>query len=305
MMMMMERLRFTWWNTGLTPPNQKKSNAVTQGYTAFNDILSELLTLSDFIGLCEVGKDDLDHIKSHLDEETWAVKSLLVKTISKKGYYDLCCIYRKDVLLASANSDTINALFSGTEIKAAQKISVTTKTHAPTSFALYLSHWPSRLRGKVDERVAAAGAIRNDFLKLPPDTLPIFMGDYNDSPFSESLNVHLQATKCYDAVQRSAKTVLYNPFWKLTVSDEKYTYYNQKNCKSFSRGTYYFSQGTADALSWYSFDQIILSGMFLGSSKWHLDEPYTQVIRTPTIVRYFGNTAHVDHYPITLHIVHP
>ncbi|EJL6727415.1 hypothetical protein KIN38_00080 [Vibrio sp. B511a] len=303
MLFQLENLRFTFWNCGLTPP-KGRNKALGSGYVDFQIVCDYLIACSDVIGLAEVGSDNLENIELYAETKGWETLSLLKKTDNGGSYFDHMLLYNPSKVDARF-VDTIIASVGTSNIKAAIHTAISTKTHSPTTFDLFISHWPSRLQGKKDEREFAANSLKQYIDNLPSKKNVICMGDYNDSPFSKSININLHSSKCYDAINSRPEHTLYNPFWKLSVSQDQYTYYKDiKSCKSV--GTYRFKGNSVDHLNWYSFDQILVSGSFLGFSQWHLDEPSTKIIDERRILTLFNNSSsYVDHLPVTLHIVHP
>lgn len=303
MLFELESLRFTWWNCGLTPP-KGANRGDTRGYQDFEDVISHLIPTSNIIGLCEIGELNIDHVSTIAQSSGWHLENLISKTPNNMAYFDHALLYDPTKVSVEKITDIISPLGTS-QIKSGQHLRISTLTHAPTHFDVFLSHWPSKLRGGDEERETAATGLLGYINSTLENSNFICMGDYNESPFSQVMNVKMQSTKCYHAVMKSPRHTIYNPFWKLSVSQKKYTHL-QKDFDDFSVGTFEYRSNTSDHMNWYSFDQILVSGNFLGSSEWHLDETETRVIRHETIRNLFTNReSYVDHYPITLKIVHP
>ena len=302
MLMLLERLRFSWWNTGLTPPT-KHSRGAKDNYIAFTDIISVLIKKSDFIGLCEVGQYDSRIIEKIATNAGWNFLPLLHKTKSNRTYFDHAVLFNPLKVSVEHFKDT-ESNHGGKSIKVAQWLKLKTTSFGQPEFHLFLSHWPSKILDKVEERENAASALRFTIAPLlNSNEKVILMGDYNESPFSKAINIKLQSSKCYDAVISSKNQIIYNPFWKLSISDKSYSHL-EVNPKKLSQGSYYYNNTSVDLLKFLSYDQILLSSNFLGSDEWHLDESRTELVLTDQIVQYFeDSSSYVDHYPITLQIV--
>ncbi|MCL1063310.1 endonuclease/exonuclease/phosphatase family protein [Shewanella benthica] len=303
MLMLLERLRFTWWNSGLTPP-RGKSRGTANSYASCFQVLDEIVGVSDFIGLCEVGHEDMDALNAYADAINWELLPLLKKTPSNKSYFDHAVLFNP-LVMGIKFERNIFSVMGNSYLKAGQHLKVTTKSYANPEFHIFLSHWPSKILDQTMQRNFVAQALREAVQQLLENgEKVILMGDYNDSPHSHLMNVQLQSTKCYEAVLSSVKSILYNPFWKLTTGRRGYTHL-ENDIKSLSSGTNYYSGLNPEAIRWQSFDQIIFSGSFLGPSEWYLDEPRTQIIDTAAINRLFSNKSHVDHFPVTAQVVRP
>lgn len=302
MLMLLERLRFTWWNSGLTPP-RGKTRGTANSYTFCFQVLDELVGVSDFIGLCEVGNDDVDALNAYAASIGWELLPLLKKTPTN-SYFDHAVLYNPSVVEVEFKKN-IFSIMGNSYLKAAQHLKITAQSHATPEFHIFLSHWPSKILDQTEQRKFVANSLRSAVQPLlEKGEKVILMGDYNDSPHSHLMNVQLQSTKCYEAVVSSAKSILYNPFWKLSTGEKGYTHL-EDDIKSLSVGTNYYNGLTPEAIRWQSFDQIIFSGNFLGNSEWHLDEPRTQIIDIGTIQQLFSNKNHVDHFPVTAQVVRP
>ncbi|MGI2098220.1 endonuclease/exonuclease/phosphatase family protein [Shewanella glacialipiscicola] len=304
MLMLLERIRLTWWNTGLTPPNGR-SRGASNSYNSCFKVLDELTSVSELIGLCEIGDDDIAALEVYASLNNWKLLPLLKKTPSNRSYFDHAVLYNPQVLEVEHYEDIISVM-GNTFLKAAQHIKLKTKSYANPEFNLFISHWPSKVLEQNEQRAFAAQVLR---LAIQPllksGEKVVLMGDYNDSPHSNLMNVQLQSTKCYAAVISSLHSILYNPFWKLSTGEKGYTHL-ENNISSLSVGTNYYNGLSPEATKWQSFDQIIFSGNFLGGSEWHLDEPRTRIINIESIANLFSDkNSHVDHFPVTAHIVRP
>jgi exonuclease III len=302
MLMLLERLRFSWWNSGLTPPT-KKSRGPADCYDSFDTVLTNLIHQSDLIGLCEIGNEDHTVIEHLVGMKGWSYLSLTKKTEKKGTYFDHAILFDPSKLSVEF-IDNIESSHANKTIKVSQQLKVTTKSFGHPEFNVFLSHWPSKIMDKVEERENAASSLRftiNPLLKRGERV--ILMGDYNESPFSTPMNIKLQSSKCYDAVISSKNSILYNPFWKLSISKKNYSHLESKP-KEMSRGSYYYSPISKDLNKFLTYDQILLSGNFLGQDEWHLDERATKILVSEATSNSFNDkNIHVDHYPITIQII--
>ncbi len=125
---------------------------------------------------------------------------------------------------------------------------------------LLVNHWPSRRSGKdetIYKRLAAASKNREiitDILAEEPDAKIIIMGDFNDNPFSKS-------------IQRLKETNMYNPMDLLLT--------NEKGSQNY-RG------------DWNLFDQIIITNNFLKAHNNSLQFVESNIFNPRELQEYSG-----------------
>lgn len=293
-------LRFCWWNVGLSPAAPSatsKANADT--YTTLCNHLENLLLEEsmDFLALCEVSSDDVLHFIEHLDIENIGILDLT--NDAGRSRFDMVIIYNK----AKIGVEHIKGLVktkTGNTIKAAQLVQLTNLNDNKCIY-VYLCHWASRLRGDSESRrIAAADLVYNSATELMSEGHDVIvMGDFNDNPYDASLNSHLHASRCHDAVIKYPNEFFYNPFWRSVVSEKKYSQTTKE--VMYRSGTHKFKEFNGTV--WHSYDQIIVSGSFLTNSYWHLNEFQTHVMSLNSLLTHYDDkTNFIDHLPIVCEI---
>ena len=161
-----------------------------------------------------------------------------------------------------------------------------------------VAHWPSRRGGKQSNsrEVAAALAKRivDSLNTVDPSSKVIYMGDLNDDPFDKSI------AKVLDAKREQKEVVsngMYNPFWNILKSGVGSLAY----------------QG-----SWNLFDQIMVSGNFLGTDRSNLKYWKAEVFNQDFLINQDGQfkgypkrtfakgiwlNGYSDHFPTLVYFV--
>lgn len=298
--MLLNSLRFGWWNVGLSPASpraQTKASPIT--YPILCSHINKLLLEQscDFLGMCEVSSDDIKHIKRQIDDETYSIIDLTQEAGQTR--FDMAVIYNKSKIKVE-HENTIFNFKTGNIIKAAQVVNIVSLNNNKC-IRVYLCHWSSRMDSSgALKRCAAAELVYASAVKLMENGVDVIvMGDFNDNPYDESLNVRLQASRCHDAVKKYPKEYFYNPFWRTVVSDFKYSHADSNTEHRSGSYKYKQFQGTI----WHSYDQICVSGSFLSKGSWHLNEYETKVISYKDILDdYSNNKIFIDHLPIICEI---
>ncbi|HGF5121755.1 endonuclease/exonuclease/phosphatase family protein [Vibrio parahaemolyticus] len=298
--MLLYNLRFGWWNVALSPAAaQAKSKANDTNYATLCAHIETLMKEQscDFLALCEVSSKDVRYLAESLELEGITILDLTEKV--GRTRFDMAVIYNNQKIKVR-HSHNLSKIMTGNTVKAAQLVEVENLDDSKVIHA-YLCHWASRLNGDGEaRRIAAADIVYNSASDLMEgDADVIVMGDFNDNPFDISLNKHLNANRCHDAVKKYPKEFFYNPFWRSIVSDYKYSHATTN--ETYRSGSHRFKQflGTI----WHSYDQIVVSGSFLGNNYWHLNENRTQVVTTAEILTHFDDSKHfIDHLPIICEI---
>ncbi|WP_102495983.1 endonuclease/exonuclease/phosphatase family protein [Vibrio splendidus] len=293
-------LRFAWWNIGISPAAASKSDMVD-----FDNLTTELLALftvhrASLLAICEVSSSDVKEIAQRLSSP-YKILDLTFKT--GRTRFDTAIIYDSKKINVSHLKD-LTSKIQGRTIKAAQKIKVI-ELKDGDEFVLYLCHWPSRLRGDGEaKRLRAADILYLDSSEeMSNGKLAIIMGDFNDNPYDVSIQNNLCALRCHDATRKYPMEIFYNPFWRKLVSKSNYNHLSGKQNKFHSGSHYYVS---ASQSNWHMFDQIMVSGGFLGSTKWHLQESETGVIDNGQyLTNILDNGSIYDHLPVICEITKP
>ncbi|MGV2702288.1 UNVERIFIED_CONTAM: hypothetical protein MT382_00470 [Aeromonas salmonicida] len=251
----------------------------------------------DFLGICEVSSNDVKHLAEQIDSESFSIIDLT--QAAGQTRFDMAVIYNKSKIKAELYRSIFNFKM-GNVVKAAQAVDIVTLNN-DKYIRVYLCHWSSRLDSSgALKRCAAADQVYSSAVKLMEEGKDvIIMGDFNDNPYDESLNVRLQASRCHDAVKKYPREYFYNPFWRTVVSDLKYSHANINT--EHRSGSYKYKQflGTI----WHSYDQICVSGSFLSNGSWHLNEYETKVLSYEDILEDYGDSKHfIDHLPVMCEI---
>ncbi|GGI70229.1 hypothetical protein GCM10007978_05210 [Shewanella hanedai] len=298
--MLLYNLRFGWWNVALSPSALKaksKANATT-----YLTILAHIETLMcesscDFLALCEVSAEDVRYLSDNLNLEDVTLLDL-THTVGRTRF-DIAVIYKHSKVKVRHNR-TLSKFLTGNTVKAAQLVEVENIDDSKVIY-IYLCHWASRLNGDGEaKRITAADIVYNDAIEImDAGNDVIVMGDFNDNPYDASLNNHLKANRCHDAVKKYPKEYFYNPFWRSIVSEYKYSHAG--TAKTYRSGSHKYKQflGTI----WHSYDQIIVSGSFLNNSYWHLNEFRTQILTPEVLLTDFEDSNNfIDHLPVVCEI---
>ncbi|WP_340642593.1 endonuclease/exonuclease/phosphatase family protein [Photobacterium damselae] len=298
--MLLYNLRFGWWNVALSPAAaQATSKANHANYTTLCTHIETMMKEQscDFLALCEVSSDDVKHLSVSLELEGITLLDLTEKV--GRTRFDMAVIYNNNKINVR-HKHSLSKFMTGNTVKAGQLVEVENLDDSKI-IHVYLCHWASRLSGEgEDKRIAAADIVYNSASSLMEcDADVIVMGDFNDNPFDISLNRHLKANRCHDAVKKYPKEFFYNPFWRSVVSDYKYSHATTN--ETYRSGSHKFKQFSGTI--WHSYDQIMVSGSFLSNNYWHLNEHRTQVVTIEAILSHFDDRNHfIDHLPIICEI---
>lgn len=293
MPLVVERLTFGWWNTGLSPAG--KSRASEHDLLIAVEIIENLLLQErvECLGLGEVAKSDLDLILDRLATPGYICYEGTFRY--GRAQFDTAAIFN-GARLNQLDQQTIFERRGDRALKLANRVSFTMNGDA-VPFHVFISHWPSHLIPDSESlRVTLGvrlGSIIQDLIRHEPEPRVIVMGDFNEEPFHECLEAHLLATRDRSYAIRST-SYLYNPFWRHLGEAEPYTFTGP--VRSFA-GTCYVSAGTTT--KWKTVDQIIFSSAFLGRSAWHLNEQLVKILHiTPKATGTKLGTGIFDHFPV-------
>jgi predicted extracellular nuclease len=129
-------------------------------------------------------------------------------------------------------------------------------TQAGHDLVILCNHWPSRKGGTYESRgyrMTAGETLaywHERILEEKGADIPIIaLGDFNDDPFDESLQVHAQATRERGDIERARSARFYNLAWRYLVQDVV----DRKGRAKRLHGTFYYG-GNGNL-----FDQILVS----------------------------------------------
>lgn len=271
------KISFAWWNTSLSPP---RGAPATDGHKEF--VIEKINRLINEVGiqvlaLGEVAERDIEMIRQRCAVAPYVMISGCKPAGGGPGWFDSCVIFNSETFAAAGDSEEIELLREGRTLRVAQKFTFSfSAENIPIHF--FVSHWPSRLRcGQNDPARLRMGeylrrTINDDvFTKFGDDALVVLLGDYNDEPFDQSLTEHLWSTRDRELVKKK-RTLLYNPFWRSLGHASAVDIVTSTSL--LDGGTYYYSND--ETSRWRTFDQILVSSVFLDSSGWHLNETLTR-----------------------------
>lgn len=263
-------LKIAWWNCHISAPATKaKPGVVTDEFISI--ILTVLDSGVDLFCLCEVNEKDCQELErkikiaAHLDSRyaDFTVRSLYSKDGNKIDDYGV--IYRHSKLSPSGDAVDLNAKADVTEkhLKVGKKLGF--KLDGTLDLWVILCHWQS-LRTYTEDshvRTEVATVLRGyveDIYEQDGDALIAICGDFNDEPFSRTLQMALKASRDISYVKARSKA-LFNPFWRLIGITDLVA------GSHLPAGTC-ITADTQHMTNWRTFDQIILSSGFLKNG-WH------------------------------------
>ena len=163
---------------------------------------------------------------------------------------------------------------------------------------MIVNHWPSRFASSPARERAGVlvRALKDSLLTAMPESKVIIMGDMNDDPDDRSMKTCLGAMRDKEDIE--AATDLYNPWWDIL--------------RKRGHGTLKYRG------KWNLFDQIVLSGDFIGSDrstlKLYKSEIFSRNYMFQQEGRYKGNTlrthaggvwlnGYSDHLPVIVYLL--
>lgn len=281
-----------WWNTGLRPrgsirpqPEESQSRLIAQTLKLLVD-----QNRVDCFVLGETTREVAEEIRSSAGID-YRLESV------EQGNVNISVLYEPARLLLL---DSRILPITYVEKTLIRSVRWTFALKDELWFHLFACHWPSRLQGEQArrERIELAAGLRRHLQELQGtlEELPaIFVGDFNDEPFDESVSAWLQTSRDLKRVSKKP-SLLYNPFWSHLGEDAG-------TADALLRrppGTHYFA---SDQLSeWFTFDQGLVSSEFILHNDWQLDEPNTGILALPHLIRPTERRIEktMDHFPILL-----
>lgn len=281
------KITFAWWNTALAPSTKSRKHEEDQALVVNVLIYLAETYNADFISLGEMSDEDLAYIEQNFPLEGWTFESGL--TSAGRAKFDLCYIYKREIFEWFSIEDVTDTSY-GTTLKVAQCVRLTER-RSDTPLVIYASHWPSRLNTDAvhHHRNVLCTRLRDAVLATKSIDLTqaqvIMMGDYNDEPYSQAMDGHLQASRDRNLVKKN-ETLFFNPCWAMLSGSS-----------GASRGSYYWSQGRT--AKWLTFDQIIFTSNFLSGDGWQVRDTNSMVAEIPELdakIRHYK--SEFDHLPI-------
>ena len=283
-------LKCAWWNCKLSPPkNGATRYPVTDNF--FSVVHAILQREVDILGLCEVDRNNIQHLQQALNEGSYSKYIVLDLYSPGKSIDDFCLIFNSEKLSVSSEAVDANIKDSHTDqwLKAGIFIGLTPTQGNEIFFGL--SHWQSRGTYSYGstERLRLGDALRTKamaILDVHPSSPIVLLGDYNDEPFDISIVRGIGASRDINYVKKSSK-YFYNPFWShLSPHPEG------------PAGTFIHPKciGSDGAV----FDQILFSSHFV--REWEFKE-HAAIISDINFVESNTQWKDIsDHYPILSHV---
>jgi len=289
------RIIFSWWNTSLSPVGRRRSTD-DQRAIAF-DVIKYLTSQVgvDCLGLGEVTIEDVEEMIKAAELDGYEFVDGTLKT--GRLQFDTGLLYRKDKLKLTDSTSLVSARGSRS-FKVANRIDFIVP-NTERFFHVFVSHWPSRIwckensadRHLLGVRLRDAVEELNKLYDSPAHI--ILLGDFNDEPFDPSLSEQLLAGRDRNLIKKNPM-LLYNPFWRRL--GEAVPQVPGIPCRSYSGSCFHKS---GKETNWRTFDQIIFSSTFLGSSEWHLNEKYTHILQLHPFDTVITKSYEIfDHFPV-------
>lgn len=297
-------LKIAWWNCHLSAPaSSAKPGKVTTEFVTV--ILGMLDSGVDLLCLCEVNEDNCLELRRQIlvasltdpQYASYTVLSLYSKDGNKIDDYGI--VYKQEKLAPASNVVDLNAKSDVTDkhLKVGRKLGF--KLGGAVDLWVILCHWQSlRTYSEHDHvRTEVALALRGyvkDIYEEDPDALIVICGDFNDEPFSRSIEMALKASRDISYV-KARSDALFNPFWRLVGMTDLVTGTHLPAGTCASPDAKYMT-------NWRTFDQIILSSGFLKGG-WSFVGSGVEIISALNISGSTLKWADLsDHYPITCNL---
>lgn len=301
---MNENIKIAWWNTALSPPKSNSRSNVNGNIIFAKELIEKLITEHevDIICLCEVNQSDIDFFKTNFIGTNFSI----IEGAGKAGrtHFDFCTIYNHKKLIAKYDGYIIRNILNKT-LKIGQQIDFSTSNSTTTNeanFSLILSHWPSQrtYHSTHPQRRKLASNLKFHVESLV-DTgtqYVVLMGDYNDEPYSTSIEEELQAVRDIE-LARDGEGYLYNPTWRYLG--------NHISCTDITCGTSHINTGTiyypaGDYTKWNVYDQMIFTKGFLDGGGWKIKDLKINILSDDSISSKIRSNSIFDHLPIMAEI---
>lgn len=289
------QISLAWWNTSLSPLCVERA---TDEQKAIALDVVRYLTTDLKVDCLALGEITLGNLEFFLDELQLEDYSVYDGTVQQGNFkIDTGALYRTDTLHLF-DDRTLIPVKNGHSFKLANRLDFIVPD-LDIFLHLFISHWPSRLTcGKDNPNRHFLGMRLRESVEEVNEqhgrpAYVVLLGDYNDEPYDSSLAEHLLAVRDRRLVGKRPK-LLYNPFWRHL--GEAQPYVRDGNIQNYS-GSYFHKDGTET--QWRTFDQIIFSSPFLGGSRVHLNESFSQILRLDSLLPHLLKRSEIfDHLPV-------
>jgi predicted extracellular nuclease len=238
----------------------------------------------DILGVCEVeNKFALQKLSAHLNEQIPSRDYDIVHADSTRDQRGIDTAFIFDRLKYTVAPDTLFSYFVMRRTGTRDITQITFTTQRGNDLIAMCNHWPSRSGDAYKSRgyrMIAGETLsywHQRILEKKGKDIPIIaMGDFNDNPFDESLQIHACATRERGDVER-AKTAayFYNLAWRYLVQVAN----DHKGKSRQIHGTYYYD-GDGNV-----FDQLLVSkGLLSQKGKIRVIEDTAKIELFPEMV---------------------
>lgn len=273
----------------------------------------------DILGVCEVENDFvLQQLTTRLNEQINNRNYAVVHVDATQDQRGIDTAFIFDSAKYTVDPHAIFSHFVMRRTGTRDITQATFTTQAGNDLVALCNHWPSRSGGAYESRgyrMTAGETLsywhQRIWEERGSDIPIIAMGDFNDDPFDDSLQVHARATRERGDVERSKTAVrFYNLAWRYLEQQGQ----DHKGNPKLLTGTLYFN-GNGNV-----FDQLLVSkGLLLQTSPITVDEATARIELYPEMIDHrvangpirFGlpdgdaaknvNTAGFsDHFPVSI-----
>lgn len=286
------KLRFGWWNTGLTGRREPDEGPITVAAGVVRALIDDLGC--SVIGLCETAPGALHVLMKRLRlGDEWEV---LRAPAGSGASHDLVVVF-DTLVVRKVRHESVNAKVAGHVACAALVLEI--ELPLADSLRLGLSHWPAigmgdqdHVRGLQREMATSLRGAINVEPGRPFDRV-LLVGDFNVEPFQSPM-LMLGGTRDMEQVRRRSG-LLYNAAWRWLGAAEPF---GGRVGVGTSFGTHFYRSGVESR--WRTYDQVLVSASLVSGVGWTLREDETfpwhgEAVRGPKGAYIH---EHLDHLPL-------
>jgi hypothetical protein len=273
-------ITFAWWNLENLFPPGKHPEWKGWGTALFDQKLAHLGRVirsmtpdrrgPDCLGVCEVADEQVLQalVERHLADLDYRI--VHHDSPDLRGI-DVAFLYRPALFDLHADLTRAHTIAKRTPTRDIFEVYLTVRTNGAV-LVLLGNHWPARSAGVYESepfRIMAADqcSVIVDELRARNDGVQLLVvGDFNDEPFSRSVQEYLLAVRDKERMldSRTTRPYLYNCSWRLLLDES-------------APGTYYRAE---EKTPWLLFDQVMVSpGLLRPAGGLRLDEESVTVFR--------------------------
>ena len=273
----------------------------------------------DILGVCEVENAfALERLTASLNSQLANRTYSVIHADAARDHRGIDTAFIFDSKLYTFDSETLFSHFIMRRTGTRDITQVTFTTQAGNDLIAMCNHWPSRSGGAYKSqgyRMTAGETLSYWHQRIweeRGDTIPIIaMGDFNDDPFDESLQVHARATRERGDVERTRSAPrFYNLAWRYLEQLGQDRNGNEK----LLQGTLYYS-GNGNV-----FDMLLASkGLLVDEGPLHVNEETARMELFPEMIdhrvsygpirfglpkgdveKYINPAGFSDHFPVSV-----